>query len=126
MPYGSSLNVTLNNGSELDVDWLADINGSQCLNPSPFSRGDAIAAYIGGKTIWTIGNLFLFNWKGRPFQDPGERTAVSIATRPLTSYSDIFDEEFFQRECGSQAPHNNNWYRKPIKWVLRQAGRLFW
>jgi RHS repeat-associated protein len=97
---------------ELDLDWFTDINAGAAVFQNPLGSHTALNphqttikafAYPIAKPGWSIIRYFGGMKKDithpLPFQDPGETTAYRLA---LTNkkYSDIFDEAWFQKNCG--------------------------
>jgi hypothetical protein len=83
-------------GTELDVDWLMDLNLAEIVTIYP--RVGTLVGYLFGKSANTILKKIrgLKTENPLPLQDPGERWALVYVTLP---YSTIFSEDWMKNNC---------------------------
>jgi len=82
----------------VDIDWFTDLWSATSEMPPGF----VYPVYTVGKGIWSITRRIIGSPNGNPwpFQDPGERTAVSLVSRKK-GYRSFLTDEFFEKEYWS-------------------------
>lgn len=101
---GGSPNFIMSDGREIDIDWFTDLAGTAGnpgwdIGPVTFPvEMRVLGAYLFGKPVSRASHIRDPGHWNRPFEDPGERTAI-LMVMANAKYSDIFTDELMAKEC---------------------------